>query len=121
MLGAVRQLGRVLGLGDLIKPEIPPLELTIFHVTHHKAGSQWINRILHALAYDRIVQPEVESTQFLTKPIIQGSVYPTVYVTREQFESVKLPRHWKRFVVIRDLRDTLVSAYFSFKHSHALV
>jgi lipopolysaccharide transport system ATP-binding protein len=108
----------MLGLGKRRAPAALP---AVFHVTHHKAGSQWVNRILHALAFDRLVLPEVESTHFTAKPIVPGGIYPTVYVTREQFESVKLPDNWKRFVVIRDLRDTLVSAYFSFKHSHALV
>jgi lipopolysaccharide transport system ATP-binding protein len=119
MLGAVRGLGKALGFGR--KQAAPPSELTVFHITHHKAGSQWINRIFHALAYERLVLPEVECAQFLNKPIVAGGVYPTVYVTREQFESVELPRHWKRFVVIRDLRDTLVSLYFSLKVSHRLM
>ena len=97
---------------------------TVFHVTHHKAGSQWVNRILHALAYERLVMPEVRdgaiNVQFLERPIRAGMIYPTVYVTRDEFESVRLPRSWRRFVVVRDLRDTLVSAYFSIKHSHAM-
>jgi lipopolysaccharide transport system ATP-binding protein len=92
---------------------------TIFHVTHYKAGSQWVNRILMALAPDRVVTPEVESNHFLRRPIVPGGVYPTVYVTREQFEAVQVPRNSRRIVVIRDLRDTLVSAYFSLRSSHA--
>ena len=47
-------------------------------------------------------------------------MYPTVYVTRVQFDSVAVTRHSRRFVVIRDLRDTLVSGYFSIKHSHSM-
>jgi hypothetical protein len=39
-------------------------------------------------------------------------------VTREQFESVAVPEDSRRFVVIRDLRDTVVSGYFSLKVSH---
>ncbi len=119
MIGTVRNLGRMLGLGG--RCAVLPTELTIFHITHHKAGSQWVNRILHTLAYDRLVLPEVECAQFLNKPLVPGGVYPTVYVTREQFESVELPKNWKRFVVIRDLRDTLVSLYFSIKHSHPIL
>ena len=102
----------------------PPGVPTVFHITHHKAGSQWINRILHTLAYNRLVLPEVregvQNVQFLEKPIRPGMIYPTVYVTREEFESVPLPKESRRFIVIRDLRDTLVSAYFSIKHSHAM-
>jgi hypothetical protein len=117
MLGAVRGLGRVLGLGHAAPPALP----TVFHVTHHKAGSQWVNRIFHALAYERLVMPEVENTQFLTRPIVPGGLYPTVYVTREQFESVAVPKDSRRFVIIRDLRDTLISLYFSLKHSHPVL
>jgi hypothetical protein len=91
---------------------------TIFHITHHKAGSQWIHRILQALVFDRLVLPEVFNNQFLKRPVEGGRIYPTLYVTREQFESVPLPRPWRRFVVIRDLRDTLISLYFSLKNSH---
>jgi len=94
---------------------------TIFHITHHKAGSQWLNRIFQTLAFDRLVLPEVQNHQFLHRPIGAGRVYPTLYITREQFESVPLPSRWRRFVVIRDLRDTLVSLYFSLKHSHRLL
>ena len=92
---------------------------TVFHITHWKAGSQWINRILHALAFDRIVLPtKVGQDQFLLAPIQPGKVYPTVYVTQEQFNSVAVPQNHRRFVIIRDLRDTLVSLYFSAKVSH---
>lgn len=91
----------------------------VFHVTHYKAGSQWILAILRTLARHRVVTPEVGSAQFLKQPVRPGGVYPTLYVTREQFESVRLPERWRRFVVIRDLRDTLVSSYFSLKVSHS--
>lgn len=95
---------------------------TIFHVTHWKAGSQWIHRILlECVPGDRVVSPEVDEIQFLQRPLEDGKVYPTVYVTREQFYSVTLPKAWKRFIVIRDLRDTLVSAYFSIKYSHQTI
>ncbi len=94
---------------------------TLFHVTHWKAGSQWIMKILRELAPDRIVAPRTGEGQFLFDPLVPGGVYPTVYVTKEQFDSVRLPQHWHRFVVLRELRDTLVSAYFSFRYSHGLI
>ncbi len=93
-------------------------DYTVFHVTHYKAGSQWVNRILHALAWERLVEAIPDRSQFFARPVLPGKVYPTVYATRQEFESVALPRQWRRFVVIRDLRDTLVSGYFSFKKSH---
>lgn len=99
-----------------MKESIP----TIFHVTHWKAGSQWIRKILTACAPELIVEPKLYERQFLQEPILAGRIYPTVYVTREQFYSVRLPQQWRRFIVIRDLRDTLVSAYFSIRFSHPL-
>src|SRR5205823_5007254 len=91
-------------------------EPTVLHVTHWKGGSQWVRRILHELVPDRIVAPaNQEQDQFLTWPIQAGKVYPTVYVTKEQFDLVGIPACHRRFVIIRDLRDTLVSLYFSLK------
>lgn len=94
---------------------------TVFHITHWKAGSQWLHRILRDIDLARIVSPEVFEKQFLDRPIVAGSIYPTVYVTREQFHSVELPQNYRKFVIIRDLRDTLVSGYFSIRYSHAVI
>jgi len=94
---------------------------TIFHITHWKAGSQWIHKILTKCVPERIVQPQLANTQFLNRPPQSGKVYPTVYMTKQQFDSVHLPSNWRRFVVIRDLRDTLVSGYMSYKMSHAML
>ena len=69
----------------------------MFHITHHKAGSQWIHRIFQTLAYDRVVLPEVLNNQFLSRPVKRGAIYPTLYVTREQFEGVARPRHFAAF------------------------
>ncbi|WP_439625115.1 sulfotransferase domain-containing protein [Gemmata sp.] len=98
---------------------VPPP--AVFHITHYKAGSQWVLRILNTLAAGRVVPPGVDPAEFLARPVAPGMVYPTLYVTREEFEAARLPRRWRRFVVVRDLRDTLVSAYFSLKHSHGEV
>ncbi|MGE3176796.1 MAG: Wzt carbohydrate-binding domain-containing protein [Vicinamibacterales bacterium] len=91
---------------------------TIVHVTHWKAGSQWIKRIFSACVPDRVVAPQVGDVQFLLRPIRPGMVYPTIYATRAQYDRVRVPDDTRRFVVIRDLRDTLVSAYFSISISH---
>jgi lipopolysaccharide transport system ATP-binding protein len=90
----------------------------IFHITHWKAGSQWIRKILTDCVPGLIVTPMLNEIQFLEQPIQAGKVYPTVYVTKEQFDRVNPQLEWKRFIVIRDLRDTLVSAYFSIRFSH---
>jgi len=93
---------------------------TIFHITHWKAGSQWLHKILLALTPERIVSPQTNERQYLTAPVIAGAVYPTLYVTKEQFFSVSPDAHHRKFVIIRDLRDTLVSGYFSIRYSHAV-
>lgn len=90
----------------------------LIHVTHQKAGSQWVHRILRSAFPSRIVSPTLENRHFTQGTVKQGKVYPTVYLSKEQFDKVPLPPKWYRFVVVRDLRDTMVSAYFSLKVSH---
>jgi lipopolysaccharide transport system ATP-binding protein len=94
---------------------------TIFHITHWKAGSQWIHRILREIDLARIVSPELHETQFLKRSIIPGGIYPTLYLTREQFYSVPVPAQHRRIILFRDLRDTLISGYFSIRYSHAII
>ena len=85
---------------------------TVFHITHYKAGSQWVYQLLDSLAPGRIILPQPSAAHVLAQPVIGGMIYPTAYVTREQFERLKQPGRHVKFVVIRDLRDTLVSWYF---------
>lgn len=92
----------------------------VVHVTHWKAGSQWIHKILNHCAPELVVPPRLRQDQFLYWPIQGGKVYPTVYLTKPQYDAVALPPGSRRFVVIRDLRDTLASAYFSMKISHPI-
>src|SRR5262245_3827755 len=99
-------------------PPAAPDWPTLLHVTHRKAGSQWLRRILYDCAPERVVFTAYEMAQFLSKPVLRGMIYPTLYVTKEEFGSVPLPAGARHFVVIRDLRDTLVSWYFSLKFSH---
>jgi hypothetical protein len=101
-----------------IRPTRQLLGPPVFHVTHWKSGSQWVNRLLHNLIYDRLVVAVEDQSQFFVRPIERGKIYPTVYVTKEQFLGVRMPPDHRRFVIIRDLRDTMVSMYFSVLHSH---
>ena len=93
-------------------------ETTLFHVTHWKAGSVWIEAILRSIAPQRVVDVKPKAAHFRGSPVEPGSIYPRVYVTREVFDGVSLPEGAVRFVVIRDLRDTFISTYFSLKFSH---
>lgn len=124
---------------------------TVFHITHIKAGSQWVAQVLRECAPHREVPQEDRNAQTLYKPIRPGGVYPGVYLARYRLCSlVRFPlgfnrptfRHFKLrpiplivnyinfqildkpyiyFVVIRDLRDTLVSLYFSLMVSHEVM
>ena len=62
--------------------------------------------------------PQPHSQQLLGQPIIAGMVYPAVFVTRRAFERIDLPPDYRYCFVMRDLRDTLVSWYFSKRYSH---
>jgi hypothetical protein len=95
---------------------------TVFHVTMYKAGSQWIYKILRDCAPERTIEPSKEGVDhFLKDQIIAGKIYPTIYVPKDLFDRVQKPANSRHFVVLRDLRDTAVSAYFSLKISHPVV
>ncbi len=94
---------------------------TVFHVTHYKAGSQWVFGILGDIAGDRIIKPLPESAHVTAQPIVQGKIYPCVYLTHHAFYQSVPDMYHRIFLIIRDLRDTLVSHYFSLKHSHQIL
>lgn len=98
-----------------------PEDYTVFHITHYKAGSQWVYAVLVEIARERIVIPEVAAAHYTRGDICAGKIYPCVYLTRKQFKAVKRPEKSRGFIVIRDLRDTLVSQYFSVKASHKIL
>lgn len=91
---------------------------TIFHLTHYKAGSNWVHIVLNRCRRDLVVDPEPDRSQILEREIEPGRVYPKLYLTKAEFDELELPEDSRRFLVIRDLRDTLVSAYFSMLRTH---
>jgi lipopolysaccharide transport system ATP-binding protein len=123
---------------------------TVFHITHQKAGSQWVAEILKYCALERAVFPKFDVAHFRQAPIKPGGVYLTVYISRTEFERVINPLEalsWRdyrcflqhpmrsflnwfnfgilrkpciKFVIIRDLRDALISLYFGHKVNHSL-
>jgi Sulfotransferase domain len=93
-------------------------ETTVFHVTHYKAGSRWIFRILKRCVDERVLQVRGDLAEVLEEPIQPGRVYSACYLRREQFEAINRPPDSRHFFILRDLRDTLVSGYFSLKGSH---
>lgn len=93
-------------------------ETTVFHITHYKAGSRWVYRILNRCVGERLLQVKAERQELLEEPIRPGRVYSACYVSKDEFESLRVPPDSRHFFVLRDLRDTLISGYFSLKISH---
>ncbi|MFQ5570302.1 MAG: sulfotransferase domain-containing protein [Rhodothermales bacterium] len=98
-----------------------PKKPVVFHITHWKAGSQWVRQVLSEAQPRRVVEVKNDMSHVTKDPIVEGGLYSPVYLTRDHFEAALDPALDKRmFVVIRDLRDTLISWYFSLKVSHRL-
>jgi lipopolysaccharide transport system ATP-binding protein len=93
----------------------------VLHVTHHKAGSQWVSEVLkYCSAPGRWQHPQLHVEHFTAKNLRPGAILPTLYCTRAQVEEITKDYRGpiRCFVVIRDLRDTLISLYFSLRYSH---
>ena len=92
---------------------------TVFHVTHWKAGSQWVRTVLHQAAGKRYLAPKPGPWGPVGERVVAGAVYSPVYAQLTQFRAnvPEDPSH-RVFVVIRDPRDTLVSWYYSLLYSH---
>lgn len=99
---------------------VPP-GAALFHITHWKSGSQWIRGVLNgALGAENMVEP-MESGQQLTTQISVGKVYPCCYIIKQEYDLLEMPKDHRRVVIIRDLRDTLVSWYFSTRNTHGII
>ena len=95
---------------------------TLMHITHPKAGSTWITVVLHELFRDGVAPrgrgvAEASGGDLAQHVFETGRVYPSMFMTREQVLAHPELNGCKRFIVIRDLRDTLAALYFSLKMS----
>ena len=98
---------------------------TLMHVTHAKAGSTWIDAVLREIFHDHVARrgrhvARDTGGDLASHYFEPGRIYPAMFMTREQFMDHEELRDVKRFIIIRDLRDTLVSLYFSLKNSQSL-
>ncbi len=98
--------------------ETPPADSACFHITHPKAGSQWMRGILEELFGPAVEPPKYYVGHVWSQPVRPGRVYPCVYTGQPEFESIQLEGKKQAFVLIRDLRDSLISAYFSMRNTH---
>jgi len=98
---------------------------TLVHVTHAKAGSTWIDAVLREIFHDHVARrgrhvARDTGGDLASHYFEPGRIYPAMFMTREQFMDHPELRDVKRFIIIRDLRDTLISLYFSLKNSQPL-
>jgi Sulfotransferase domain len=106
-----------------VHPEVtaagPSTKPSVFHVTHWKAGSQWVRALLKAADPDRLVPGKDSPSWFFHDPIVPGGIYTPVYATYQQFRQVipEVSNH-RVFALIRDPRDAAISWYFSLRYSH---
>jgi lipopolysaccharide transport system ATP-binding protein len=90
----------------------PPL----FHVTHAKAGSSWLYKIFKTAYGDRV--PKRAGSDICALSIEKGKLYSAIFCNYRDFKTIPLAVRSPHFFVMRDLRDTIVSLYFSHKYSH---
>ncbi|MDQ8195155.1 sulfotransferase domain-containing protein [Coraliomargarita sp. SDUM461004] len=90
----------------------------LYHVTHAKAGSSWIYKILKK-AYRENVADRIGSdyARIQCQPDV---IYAAIFADYNTFLEAKPSADSKCFYVIRDIRDTMVSLYFSHRYSHIL-
>jgi Sulfotransferase domain len=95
-----------------------PLQATLFHITHWKAATTWISRVLRDAFGKRVLMPRAYFERYVSWPVVPNRIYPAACLTKEAFDALELPQNSRRVVVIRDLRDAVVSAYYSIRFSH---
>ena len=112
---------------------------TLLHITHIKAGSTWVHGLLGHLFGEKVMRrfgsdlfdagdadpasPPKHPPYLKMYHAVKyraGHVYPAMFITHDEFTTRPEFADARRFVVIRDLRDTLTSHYFSLKGTHAL-
>ena len=98
---------------DLVRASLPaPRIETTVHITHVKAGSTWIDRILRQ-AFPTLTTPRGRiAADQAGVPLDQyvfpsGKIIPALFINRRQFLAHPELSQSRRFVMIRDLRDTL--------------
>jgi lipopolysaccharide transport system ATP-binding protein len=125
-LGVATPAMRTFPTAVLVRPpEKAKSDFTLIHLTHAKAGSSWIYHILTDLFPDRIAPrgrklAEATGGDLSKHGFAAGGVYGAMFMRADEFDAHPELSSALRFVMIRDLRDTLVSLYFSIKISHPL-
>ena len=90
----------------------PPL----IHVTHAKAGSTWLYNIFHDVYPKRLAERVGGAIdQIDASP---GDIHSAVFCDYEAFQTIRGAADSRCFFIMRDIRDTMISLYFSRRYSH---
>jgi len=97
-----------------------PAPAPVYHITHWKAGSQWVRGVLEDASPERFILPTPGmQAGDLPGPGKVHGIYSPLYMPRWVFDaSPAATAPHRKFFVIRDLRDTLISWYFSLLSTH---
>ncbi len=88
----------------------------LFHVTHAKAGSTWIADILSTAFGERTYRRFGRRTEHYEW--VPSCVYPAIFLPRQEFFELDGATGQPVFFVLRDIRDAMVSLYFSLRYTH---
>lgn len=105
---------------EIAAPDGSTLAPPVFHISQWKAGSQWVQNVFRHAVPERFIEPSVDfSHGHFDQPVRRGMVYSPLYIHHERFNSTPAAAmDHRKFVVIRDLRDILVSWHKSLLKSH---
>ncbi len=102
----------------IFKPQTIFGQPALLHITHAKAGSTWLQNIfMRALPKAQV--PRRIGSEYGRIENQVDTVYTAIFAYRSQMEELNLLQNNLHFFVMRDLRDTLTSRYFSERYSHA--
>lgn len=104
----------------------------IYHCCLQKTASQWVKNILtdklvSEKTHYQVMVPEkdyITDKRFLAEldnAFPSNTIISPLYVTYEQFARLPKPKNYRAIWVMRDIRDVIVSQFFSITYSHKVI
>ena len=106
--------------------------INIYHCCIQKSASQWVSRVLHDCidVTNSDFHHEYPNMDFiytkqnrsiLMNGFTSNSIVSPLYVTYDDFCNMPKPSRYRGFWVMRDIRDIMVSQFFSIAYSHNVI
>src|SRR5688572_25796569 len=108
----------------------------VYHCCVQKTASQWVRGLLQdkrtykysglkVFNYEERLAEKVDSRPLTARtfdePFPKDTIVTPIYINQEGLKSIRKPKDFRAFFVMRDPRDIVVSRYFSFKVSHPVI